>query len=398
LAKALASLAAVRLSTAAARVLGADAPSQTGSARGKILARKLGKTGIELPIVSLGAMNTGSPGLLRRAYELGVRHFDTAARYAEGNNERMVGALVKELGVRDQVVVATKVGFPQIERAQRGASAADVKQLFVRATEESLVRLQMDHVDILYSHGVDEVDWLRNAGVLEALAQLKKAGRTRFVGVSTHATTACIAEATKLGVHDVILTSFNVAYHDDAPLAKALSDAAAAGIGIIAMKTQCSYYNRDRLPAPMQERLRGQLSQSALLKWVLRHPVITTAVPGCTSFEQLEEDFAVAYGLDYTPQEQEFLKSRAIAHSRGFCLQCGQCRATCPAGVGIPTLMRVHMYATSYSNVLQARATLAELPAGSGLERCAVCPVCRAVCPRGIPIAHRIGELRSAFA
>src|ERR1700686_49806 len=95
----------------AASVIG-KAESLLGSpliakARGPLLERTLGKTGITLPVVSMGVMNADIPGLLRRAYELGVRHFDTAAVYQQGRNEEMVGSVIKELGIRDKVLIRT---------------------------------------------------------------------------------------------------------------------------------------------------------------------------------------------------------------------------------------------------------------------------------------------------
>src|SRR6201993_5633521 len=75
-----------------------------------VLQRTLGKTGLTLPVVSMGVMNADVPGLLRRAYELGIRHFDTAAVYQNGRNEEMVGRVIKEMGVRDKVVISTKQG------------------------------------------------------------------------------------------------------------------------------------------------------------------------------------------------------------------------------------------------------------------------------------------------
>src|ERR1022692_440074 len=67
------------------------AGSALNSSASPILQRTLGKTGLTLPVVSMGVMNADVPGLLRRAYELGIRHFDTAAAYQNGRNEEMVG-------------------------------------------------------------------------------------------------------------------------------------------------------------------------------------------------------------------------------------------------------------------------------------------------------------------
>src|ERR1700690_3990254 len=90
----------------AARVLGGTdvllASPMNETAMGPVLQRTLGKTGITMPVVSMGVMNADVPGLLRRAYELGIRHFDTAAVYQQGRNEEMVGAVIKEMGVRDR--------------------------------------------------------------------------------------------------------------------------------------------------------------------------------------------------------------------------------------------------------------------------------------------------------
>ena len=73
------------------------------TATGPVLQRTLGKTGLTIPVVSMGVMNADVPGLLRRAYEVGIRHFDTAAGYQQGRNEEMVGQVIKEMGVRDKV-------------------------------------------------------------------------------------------------------------------------------------------------------------------------------------------------------------------------------------------------------------------------------------------------------
>ena len=97
----------------------------TGEA-GPLLQRTLGKTGITLPIVSMGVMNADVPGLLRRSYELGIRHFDTAAVYQEGRNEEMVGRVIKEMGVRDHVIISTKQGDAH---AQVGCSEVAEKAL-----------------------------------------------------------------------------------------------------------------------------------------------------------------------------------------------------------------------------------------------------------------------------
>ena len=99
------------------------ARSQAPQAAARVNTRTLGKTGLTVPIVSFGVMNADVPGLVRRAYELGMRHFDTAAAYQRGRNEEMVGTMIKDMGVRDDVIVSTKVWLRDQVRAPQGAGS-----------------------------------------------------------------------------------------------------------------------------------------------------------------------------------------------------------------------------------------------------------------------------------
>ena len=379
-----------------AGALATAAPSATAADK-PLLTRTLGKTGIVLPVVNMGVMNADNPDLVRRAYELGVRHFDTAAGYWRGKNEEMVGTVLSGLGVRSGTVIATKVAIPPPQR--ESLPAADLKAAFIKVFEGSLKRLKMDYVDILYIHDVSRVEDLKRQGFVDALAELRDQKKTRFAGFSCHQNmAACLDEATASGFYDVALVAYNYAMQDDVKLEKSLEAAAAKGIGLVAMKTQCmqSWY-RDELPAEEQAFYGGSIVQTAVLKWALRNEHLTCAVPGFTSFRELDEDISVARDLALTEEEKRFLTDRKIKLAMAHCVQCGGCRGTCPAGVDTPTLMRAHMY-LRYPNVLQARDTLESLPAGKGLDRCASCASCVARCRGRIDIGRRVGQLKVHFA
>jgi predicted aldo/keto reductase-like oxidoreductase len=373
----------------------APAPTQapTTAAANPLLTRKLGKTGLVVPVVNMGVMNADNPDLVRRAYELGMRHFDTAAGYWRGKNEEMVGTVLAGLDARPQAVIATKVNIPPAQRESLAPAA--LKEAFIRTFEGSLKRLKTDYVDILHIHDVSRVEDLGRPGFTEALAELKAQKKARFVGFSTHTNmAACLDEASKTGFYDVVLVAYNYAMQDDARLRGSLETAAAKGIGLIAMKTQCmqSWY-KDGLPAGEQAFYGGSIVQTAVLKWALRNDFIACAVPGFTSFRELEEDAVAGRDLEYTDGEKKFLADRNIKWAMAHCVQCGECRPTCPAGVDTPTLMRVHIY-LRYPNVFQARDTLASLPAGKGLDACASCAACVASCRGRVDIARRIDQLK----
>ena len=377
----------------AASVLGkADsllASTMTEPASTRILQRTLGKTGITLPVVSMGVMNADIPGLLRRAYELGIRHFDTAAVYQRGRNEEMVGTVIKELGVRDKVVISTKQ--PSSNRSQ---STSEAKQHFIEAVESSLKRLQMDHVDILYHHSVDSVEDAQAEGQLEALQSLKKDGKTRFIGLSTHKTAEVLSEAIRLNVFDVALVMLNYTMAYDAATLSTIERAAKSGIGIVAMKTQAGGTVRPDAKLPKEL---PAASQTALLKWALNHEFVTTAIPGFSTYEHLEQDFSVATNLAYTPEEEKFLAEKSFVAQAEFCQQCGECIGDCPQRVNIPVLMRSHMYAVQYRNHAMAREILASAAPGRGLDACGTCESCGAACRNTVQIARKIAQLK-AFA
>jgi len=369
---------------------------QSASKKKNINYRTLGKTGIKLPIISMGVMNTLDPVLVKRSYELGVRHFDTAAVYARGRNEEMLGRVIKGLGARDQIIIGTKIG---IHPQQRNIMSSDeVREIYLKVAHGSLKRLQTDYVDILYSHAVYSTDWLKNPGILEALQLLKEQKKARFIGFSTHSSNLpeLINKAISMNFYDVILTPFNYAYWDNHELISALQTASNKGAGLIAMKTQCMQYSSE-LREPELKYYQGKIMQTAVLKWAMRHPFITTAIPGYTNFDQMEEDFSVAYDLEYTDEEKKFIEDRGIKYSIGICLQCNSCLPTCSKGVDIPTLMRTHMYATCYTNFYQAREALDEIREGRGLDQCALCDNCQAICQNKIDIAQRIDELKVIY-
>jgi predicted aldo/keto reductase-like oxidoreductase len=266
-----------------------------------------------------------------------------------------------------------------------------VKEQMQKQFEGSLKRLQMDHVDILYYHDVRSGDEAAMAGPMEFLTAMKKAGKTRFIGLSSHQGQAqVLTAAMKAEIYDVALIGFNYQMADDKATLDAIAEAGRKGMGLVAMKTQSGGLN----PWHAHSKPLPPHSQPALLKWVLQHKEIATAIPGLTNFEELEQNFACARNLDFTPAEKDFLGDKGYFASAEFCTQCGDCKDDCPKQADIPTLMRSHMYAVQYRNHEHARITLASMDAGRGLDACADCASCQAKCTKTVNIAGKIAELK----
>lgn len=309
----------------------------------------------------------------------------------------MVGATLKELNVdRKDVIITTKIVIDE-NLWQKDAGGLRKQQLLTRFAQ-SLERLQMDYVDILMFHAVASPEQVMDPYIIEGLKELKEQGKIRFPAFSSHVYwPELLKTAAEQGFYDVALLSYNYAMAQEEEYVKAMKIARDKGMGIIAMKTQCQQeWYKQELPAEKQKFYEGGIMHSALLKWVLRHEEITTAIPGFTTFEQLQTDVQVAHGLEYTSEEEKFLNDHQVTTAlQSVCHICGVCKSTCPRGADIPSLMRSHMYALSYGNAHMSKMARQGIEAGKGLDACNLCPECTATCKNKVSIASRIEELKS---
>ena len=364
----------------------AQAQSQKSSSAKAFITRKLGKTGLVLPVVSMGVMNSDNPDLVRAALDGGLVHLDTAHGYQRGTNEGMIGKVVAGRP-RDSYVIATKVqGVPRDR--QTGLFSPETKaETFLQMFDTSLQRLGLPYVDILYLHNVLKRESVLFEPLLEALQKVKKEGKARFIGVSTHGGEPEVIRAVlEAKVHDVVLTSYNFKMANLKEIDAAIADAVKAGVGIVAMKTMAGRFRDEEGQQP--------INVKAALKWALNNPNITTAIPGMTTFDQLAMDIEVARDITLTPDEIKDLKLEAPVAGL-FCQQCGKCLPQCPREVPVPALMRGYMYAYGYRNVELAREVKAE--AGVSGNPCGDCERCAVSCAMRFDIKSRVTSL-SALA
>ncbi|MFC2167656.1 aldo/keto reductase [Acidobacteriota bacterium] len=344
--------------------------------------RTLGKTGFKLPVVSMGVMNADNPNLVAAALDSGIIMLDTAHGYQKGKNEEMIGSVIKERN-RDSIVLATKVAYQKDRKTGLFPPDKNV-QSFEDEFNISLKRLGVDYVDILYIHG----NWVREAVTFEPalkfLEKMKKEGKIRFTGFTTHRNEhEMLDAAVECGMYDVVLTAHNFRKTNKKEIEEAMGRAAKAGIGIVAMKTQAGvYWDKER-----QE----PINMKAALKWALQNKNVNTSIPGFTTFDQMELDLNVMEDLTLTAEERADLKlEEAQTHAGLYCQQCGACEKQCPSNVDIPSLMRSYMYAYGYKNLSLALNTIEDL--GSKLA-CSDCSSCGVICPNGFHVPNKIKDI-----
>ena len=353
----------------------------------KFIYRTLGNTGIQLPIVSMGVMNTGNPNLIRAALDAGIAHLDTAHGYLKGKSEVILGDILKERP-RDSYFISTKIQ-PEWDAAEgwdsRKVSAESTKELYLEKLNTSLKRLQIDYVDILYLHGVNTRETVLTERLVDALTTAKKQGKARFIGMSFHENfTELIHAAVDSKVYEVILTVYNIQMYGWQEMDQTLAEAAGAGLGIIAMKTQAGgYWDKER---------QHPINMKAALKWALQNENICTAIPGITTFDQLITDISVMEDLSLTPEEwQDLGKGQELGLAGLFCPHCGKCLPKCRKGLDIPALMRSYMYAYGHRNMALARNTMGPLNIKSA--PCIDCQDCPVDCTMGFNIRERVSDI-----
>ena len=345
----------------------------------KFAYRPLGKTGIKLPVINMGVMNTNDPSLVKVALDSGMVMLDTAQTYQRGQNEGMIGEVLKARS-RDAFVLATKARLPSDQKTGLYTEEA-TEGAFMKKVDVSLKNLGLDYVDIYYHHNV----WKRESAlyepILKALEKVKKEGKARFVGITTHMNEPEVIQAAiDSKVYDVVLTSYNFQQKHYAEIRGAIARAAQAGLGIVGMKA-IRAGNRQEPTVK---------SAASALKWVLQDPNVSTIVPGFTTFDEMSIDIAVAENPLLTDPEKKDLEKVASV-SGLYCQGCRECLGQCPEHLPIPDLMRAYMYTYAYRNVVHAQETVLSLNLPARVcEDCGQCPV---KCSIGFNVSAKIRDV-----
>ncbi len=363
----------IKLSATAGAAL-AIAP--VSSVQGKEIAqssmpmRTLGRTGYKLPILSMGVMRADNVAVVRAAYNSGIVFFDTANGYQNGRNEEMLGNFFADKP-RNSFYLATKVRVP---------SGSDAGQQLRKSFDTSMSRLKLSYVDILYCHGLSSAAEVNNKAIMDVLLAIKKEGKVKFLGVSTHSNepeviNACVDN----GNFDVVLTSYNFGQKHLDQLNPAIERAAKAGLGIVAMKTMAGGRNEDQ-----------EINVKAALKWAWQNPNIHTAIPGFTTFDQLEECVATVNNLEMTAEEKKFI-SVAANQPLLYCQGCRICEGQCSKHLPIPEMMRAYMYNYGYRSAKLAKEVISELNLSE--NPCGECASCSVKCTNGFQVAKKIKDI-----
>ena len=315
----------------------------------------LGRTGLKVSRICLGMMTYGDPKwrdwtlseevgrpFVKRALELGVNFFDTADAYSLGVSEEVTGRAIKEFARRDEVVIATKVFFPMGDKPNRGGLS---RKHILHAIDDSLKRLGMDYVDLYQIHRYDDATPIEET--LEALHDVVKAGKARYIGASSmyawqFARALYLADRHGWTRFVSMQNHYNLVYREEEREMNPLC--LAEGVGLIPWSPLArGFLAGNRTPdrggetaraksdqfahelyyqpsdfevvdrAVELAKRRGVTSAQIALAWLLGQPGVTSPIIGASKMAHLEQA-AAAVEIKLTDDERAFLEAPYQPH------------------------------------------------------------------------------------
>jgi L-glyceraldehyde 3-phosphate reductase len=313
--------------------------------------RRCGRSGLQLPAVSLGLWNNfgdDAPlatqrAIVRRAFDLGVTHFDLANNYGPpaGAAESNFGRILREdfAPYRDELIISTKAGYdmwpgPYGEWGSR--------KYLLSSLDQSLQRMGLDYVDIFYSHRLDPDTPLEET--LGAVDTAVRQGKALYAGISSYSgarTEEAVQIFRSLGtpllIHQPSYSLLNRWIEEDlldvlgregvgcivfSPLAQGmLTDKYLDGVPEGSRAAEGRFLTSDMLDEDTLEhvralneiaRRRGQSLAQMAIAWTLRDPRVTSALAGARTVAQLEDTLGALRGLDFSDDELAEIDGHAV--------------------------------------------------------------------------------------
>jgi len=319
--------------------------------------KRVGNSGLKIPAVSLGLWNNfgndkpleNQRAILRRAFDLGVTHFDLANNYGPpaGSAESNFGRILAEdfRPYRDELIISSKAGYEMWDGPYGEWGS---RKNLLASLDQSLNRLGLDYVDIFYSHRPDPETPIEET--MGALATAVQQGKALYVGISnynpaqTRAAAAALADlGVPLTIHQPRFSMFD-RHIETEGLLPVLDEVGAGSIvfspleqglltdryidGTIPDGSRASE-GRWLQPGPISDEYlarvraltaiaeaRGQSLAQLALTWVLRHPQVTSALVGASSVAQLENNWQAASAAALTADEIAAIEPLAVDGTR----------------------------------------------------------------------------------
>lgn len=331
----------------------------------------LGQTNLEVSCLGFGGIpiqrltENEAIEIVKELKNQGINFIDTAIGYTV--SEEYIGKALKEVG-RDSFYIATKaMGYTY-----------DTMKAFI---EQSLRQLDVEYIDLYQIHNVRTEEQFDNVvsedGALKALIEAKEKGLIKHIGITSH-NIALLERFLDYDVVETIQYPFNIV---EQQAVKVFEKAKERNVAVIAMKPLAG----------------GAIQDAELaLKYIFNSGLVTIAIPGMDSVEQVKQNSAVANNLS-TLTEDDNKKIDTIRKELGndFCRRCGYC-LPCPQKIDIPTMFIFEGYITRYKLKDWAIDRYNSLPVKA--DACVKCGICETRCPYNLHIRNKLEKVVEVFA
>jgi predicted aldo/keto reductase-like oxidoreductase len=321
--------------------------------------RQFGKTGVDVPILSLGCMfdTINNQLLLKQAVKWGITYWDTAEHYGNTLSEEGIGRFFsRNPEARKKIFLVTKIE----------TKGGDI----TKRLEQCLQRMQTSHLDLFLVPAVSAIDELTPA-IKDWAAEMKKAGKFKFFGFATHANMEdCLLGAAKLDWIDAVMMTYNFRVMINPKMQEEVDACTRAGVGLVAMKSQAGRPSGSEVQSEAKvdvgERFleRGFTDKQAKLKLVWENPHIASICSQMHNLTILAANVAAARDLTkLTREEIDSIHRYALETRENYCAGCGKiCQEAVGGAFPVHEVMRCLMYHRYYGEPELARLTFSGLP------------------------------------
>lgn len=325
--------------------------------------RKMGKSDLMLPVVSLGTGPGQDPNVIKYAIAQGMTYIHTSTEYKGGVSIRNVAEAIK--GQRDKVKIGLKITWEPDDD---------------KAMDDALKMLGVDQVDIAFFN-IHDAGRIHDTKYKEGAERWKQAGKFRYIGLTSHDDVEnCMKEGLDEGFYDVLMPSYNIA--DEETFLPIFERAQQEGVGIVLMKSGRNVHGAYEDAVP--------------------HYLATTGVTTITKGVSRFQDIKKLVDASKTAPDKEAgvrVRNSAKVAMNGHCLMCGTCTQNCPKGLQVSDVVRCSDYYLENAEYVEmAFETYRGLSRTPSLATCGDCNVCVRACPNSVPIAHHIRRAETALA
>ncbi|MBC8061456.1 MAG: aldo/keto reductase [Clostridiaceae bacterium] len=331
--------------------------------------KALGKSNLRVSVIGFGGIPIQRVNLIEvkelllKAQEKGINFIDSARGYSV--SEEYIGEAL--VGKRENWILASK-------------SMARDKTSMERDLKISLKNFRTGYIDLYQLHNIKTEEELKlvlsENGAYSALLEAKEKGEIGHIGITSHSIDL-LKIAIETGYFETIMYPYNIVENQAEEL---FSRAHQLNIGVIAMKPMAGGAIID-----------GKLA----LKYILKNPSVTMAIPGMATLEEVEENTSIV-GDNSSLSQEEIERINKISEelTGNFCRRCGYC-GPCKQKIDIPSMFLMSGYKNRYN--LGTWAEERYFAQALRAKDCVECGVCEEKCPYGLPIMDMLKEVRVTF-